>query len=745
MSQAMMGSWNEPCTLSVAGQAFEVTALDGVEGVSTLFHYEATCRCSEELPALDQLIGEKIQLELRDGYGNTRPLAGIVTEAALVATDDDHTALRLLIRPDAYRLTLGRDSRVFQDMTVVDIVSDVLSRGGVDSRWEVTATYQPRVYTAQYRENDWQFVSRLLEEEGIHYWFDHEEAGSMLILADRSIDAPELHGGAAVEFVRDAGASQGGRERVDRFGDAIHVVPTKFTVRSFDPERPKLSIEGSTGEGTREWYAAPGAGPGDPGLAKGRAQLRSEAAVARSDQRSGGGICVRLVPGRLFELGGHTLARLDGRYFVTGCRIHVAQRRTGQTAKVERPLECTFDCIPAAHPYRPPEDTPPPKQAGMQTAQVVGPPGEEVHPDEAGRVRIQQRWDRQGQWDDKAGRFARIVQRGTADSMLLPRMGWNVLTVSEEGSVDVPIIMSRIFDGEHPPRYGLPDAKTRVTFCTATVPGDGSFNELYLEDTAGSQQMFMNASNDMETLIQDTKTETVHQNVGRAVSANCKTDVGDNTAENVVGSQDTKVGASDSLDVGEAFMTLIGADEYMSIGGLKKLWVGLTESTHVIDVRTLIVGGALIDISIGDISLTSPVTNVLVGGAMVKSAVQSLTETVKGMMSVQTIGGAKFELTAQARSITVKGAYTETVGGIMTHRAPCFSDRSDTSLDYTVAGALTAEAPDIVIEGKTSVTIKSGGSSIMIRPSEVVIKTAAFDQSGGGLKATSGGQFKANG
>lgn len=744
MSQATWAFENEPCMLSVEGRSFEVLSLDGIDAVSELFCYQATCRSGEAPPALEELIAARVELRLQDGFGAMRPVKGIIAEAWITTTDEPHASLHLVIRPEAYRLTLGRDSRVFQDASVVDIVADVLRRGGVDARWELSGTYRERVYTAQYRESDWQFASRLLEEEGIHYWFDHDEGGSILVFADRSMDAPELHGGAGIEFVDDAGAGQAGREQVVRFGDAIRVVPSKFTVRSFDPERPKLQVEGSAGDGLREWYDAPGAGPGDPEIAQRRAQLRAEGAAASSDRRTGMAISVRIVPGRLLQLGGHPLARLDGRFFLTRSHLQIRQRRTGETFEVERPLECSFECTPAALPFRPPEDTPPPKQAGLQTARVVGPPGEEVYPDATARVRIQQRWDRQGQWDDQAGRFCRVVQRGTADSMLLPRMGWNVLTLSEEGSVDLPIVVARIFDGEHPPRYSLPDHKTRVTFCTATVPGDGSFNELYLEDTAGAQQMFMNASNDMDVVIQDAKTETVHRNVTRSVGANATTDVGDNTAQNVVGNQETTVAANDSLDIGKAFMTLIGGDELLTIGGLRKLWVGLTESTHVINVRQLMVGGALIDISLGDISLTSPVTNVLVGGAMVKSAVQELNETVGGMASVQTIGGAKFELAAQSRTIKVTGAYTETVGGAMTAKTPCYLDRSDTSLAYTVAGSVESSAPDIVVEGKTSITIKSGGSSILIRPSEVVITTSAFDQSGGSLKATAGGQVKVN-
>ena len=744
MSPASGQVGGEPCSLSVGGESFEVVALEGTEAVSELYRYELSCVCPEQLPDLAALLNAEARIELQDGHGASRPIVGIVTEATALAADEEHRLLNLVVRPPAYRLTLGRDSRVFQDATVVDIVSDVLSRGGIDAQWEVGSSYDERVYTAQYRESDWQFVSRLLEEEGIYYWFDHDQAGSALVLTDHSTDAPELHGGAPIPFERDAGAQQASGERVELFGDAIRVVPSKFTIHSFDPERPALKVQGSTGEGLREWYAARGAGLADPAAAQRRAELQLEAAQAHSDVRRGAGPSVRLVPGRIFDLQGHSLTRLDGRHFVTRSALQIEQRRRGRARAADRPLRCTFECLPAATAFRPPRDTPRAKQAGLQTAQVVGPSGQEVHPDSSGRVRVQQRWDRQGQWDDEVGRWVRVIQRGTAESVLLPRMGWNVLTVSEEGSVDLPVVVARIFDGEHPPTYALPEAMTRVTYRTATTPGGGSFNELRYEDISGSQEMFMNASKNMQVTVNDAKTEAVHNDVTQSIGVNSSSDVGNSASENVVGNQSVTVGGNDEQSTGAALMQLIGADQYLSVGGLRKLWVGLTESTHVVNVRQLLVGGALIDVSLGDVSLTSPLTNVLVGGAMVKCSVNEMNEVVNGWGAYQTIGGAKFELAAINRAGSVTGAYTETVGATMTAKTKTYSDQSDSTLDCTVVGSLEATGKEILVEGTSKLELVSGGSSITITDGEVIVKAPALDQTGGIIVAEAGGKVKFN-
>ncbi len=744
MTDAGRSTGSEACSLTIEGERYDVVALQGTEAVSELFRFELTCLGPTELPELSTLLDLKAHIELDDGHGATRSVIGIVTEVSAMAAEEEHRALRFVIQPPAYRLTLGRDSRVFHDATVVDIVTDVLARGNVEAQWEIGGSYDERVYTAQYREADWQFVSRLLEEEGIYYWFDHDEAGSALVLCDHSTDAPELHGGAVIAFEPDAGARAAQGERIEQFGDAVEVVPSKFTVRSFDPHRPALKVEGSVGEGTRESYAACGAGVTDPAAAKRKAQLRFEAAQACADTCSGAGMSVRLVPGRIVDLQGHSLSRLDGRHFVTAATLRIEQRRRGATAETERPLSCRFDCLPAETVFRPAEDTPAAKQTGLQTAQVVGPTGQEVYPDETGRVRIQQRWDRQGQWDDQAGRWVRVIQRGTAESMLLPRMGWNVLTMSEEGSVDLPVVVARLFDGEHPPIYPLPDAMTKVTYRTATIPSDGSCNELRYEDLSGSQEMFMNASGDMQWTTNDAKTETVHNDVTKSVAVNASLDVGNSASENVVGDQSTTVGGNDEQSTGAALMELIGADQYMSIGGLKQLWVGLTESTHVISVRSLLVGGALIDVSLGNIALTSPVTNVLVGGAMVKASVMEMNEVVNGKGAWQTIGGAKFELAGVNRTGTVTGAYTETVGGTLTAKTKVYSDKADSTSEWTITGSLIADgATEVLVEGTSKIVLQSGGSSITITDKNVTVKAPAIDQSGGNIIA-SGALVKAN-
>ena len=313
------------------------------------------------------------------------------------------------------------------------------------------------------------------------------------MLADTSAAAPDLSGGARVAFAYETGLA-GRSEAIEEMGGVVAVAPTKFSVRSFDPARPKLEVGASVGSGAFEVYEAPGGGPESPAHCALRARLMAEAAGASKAGIAGVSTSVRLAPGRVVAIDGHPIARLSGRYLVTGVTYEVQQRGASTKEDDERAYTCRFTAIEQAVPFRPEAVTPLAQQAGLQSGVVIGAAGAEVFPDPAGRVRVQLHWDREGTRDDVSGKWMRVAQRGTADSMLLPRIGWNVLMFNDEGTVDAPNVLSRIHDAEHPPAYPLPANKTRVVFKTATTPGGGSFNELYFEDRKGQEEMFVNAS-----------------------------------------------------------------------------------------------------------------------------------------------------------------------------------------------------------------------------------------------------------
>lgn len=719
---------DEHASLEIAGTTLQVVALQGREGVSELFHFDVTCASTDDGPTARLLIGEAAVITLRDGFGALREVHGLVAEAARRVHDDGKAQLRIVVRPAVYPLSLGRDSRAFQSSTVVEIVKRVLERSKAPARWEVNGQYQVHVYCAQYRQDDWSFVSRMLEEEGIYYWFDHEGGKTTLVFGDSSASAPDLVGGAFIQFAHETGM-RGKAELIEGLGSMVHAAPTRFTVASFDPQRPRLKVAASVGEGPFEMYEAPGGGPESSAVCAARAHLLQETANAAKTGITGDTTSIRLVPGMVVQIGGHPLARLDGRYLVTRASYKIAQR-TGSHPEEDRAYSCAFEGIKSAVPFRSQAKTPLGQQAGLQTGIVVGAAGQEVFPDPRGCVRVQLRWDREGQRNDASGKWMRVAQRGTADSMLLPRVGWNVLTFNEEGTVDAPSVLSRIHDAEHPPTYPLPANKTRTVFKTATTPRGGTFNEIYFEDRKGQEEMFVNASHDMTVLVQNIKTDSVARDSTRIVGANHTMQIATDLLQHVTRDQSVTISGNETAQIGGGRTKGVDGNEAALIGGRRSLSVAETHTTKVLGTRRLAVGAAMIDLSLGNISANSQRRmSVLVGGAHLKVSAGSITEDV-GTLGVYTVGGAKIEIAKMQRGIDVKDRSFETVGGALIMKTDdAFLDSADKTSKWQVGGAILGEAPDILIEAKDKIELRCGESVITILPDSVEIRAKEFDLS----------------
>ncbi|MBK8259154.1 MAG: type VI secretion system tip protein VgrG [Polyangiaceae bacterium] len=660
----MANSEKEHVALFVSGRPLEVVTLTGEESVSRLFKFHLTCRQTLGESPPEAMIAEDALIVFYDTFGVERHIFGMVAEAEERISDEGTAEVSLTIRPHAYVASLGRQSRVFQDMTVVDIVKDIIGRTPQKSRWEVVSSYTKHEYCAQYREDDWTFAVRMLEEEGIYFWFEHDGGSTTLVFSDQSTIAPDLVGGANIAFAFEAGL-QAEQEVVQEMGTTSVAVPTKFSIHSFNQQKPALKVVGSTGSGPFEWYDAPGGGPDSPDGAARRAQFLNECAVSTSAGVRGLTSSIRVVPGMVMNVVG---SPLDGpsRTFITKTSYQVEQRRRGPAAGgSNRTYTCSFEGIFQQVMFRPRAEMPPAKQAGLQTGMVVGASADEIMPDATGRVRVQLRWDRDGQWNEKAGKWMRVAQRGTEESMLLPRVGWNVLTYNEEGEIDAPNVLSRIHDAEHPPTYALPANKTRVVFKTATTPGGGSFNEVYFEDKKGAEEMFINASKDMIVLAQQVKSDSVRRDSTRLVGMNHSLTVGSDWAENILANQRVSIGANEEISIGKDRLKTVKQNERETIGGMRKVKAGFQYTTSVTKKRNLKVGSAVIEVTTGGISTVSGKNfTALIGGADVKVSTNSISEDT-GKIGTQLVGGAKIEISGLDIPTDSGVSYTETVAGAM--------------------------------------------------------------------------------
>ncbi len=747
-------------------------SLKGEERLSTLFRFEgharvpvSAARGGSGAVVPERVAGDRTTLTLRDLWGSERTVQGLVSEAEVSVHEVGEATVRFVVRPELYRLTLGSTCRAFHDLDVIGIAKKVFQSAGLPARFEIRGDYRVRPYTVQYNESDFTFVTRLLEEEGIFFWFDHA-AASILVVGDHSPALPDLDDAAwrsgAPQGARIAYRPETGLESAYAFlreiGPRPRATPGKFSLGSFDYKRPSFKIaaqEPANDAMPIEYYDAPGAGDDDPAVLAQRAKVAAERARVLAANFEGSTPSVRLAPGRVFDLAGHPFARVDGRYVVVGTSFAIDNVGGLGTGK---PIDVSFHALPVDLPFRPELVVPPAKTPGLQTGAVVGPAGQEIHTDSDGRVRLQQHWDREGKRDESSGRWVRVAQRGVAGSMMFPRMGWNILSLAEEGSADVPVALSRTFDAEHPPPYALPENKTRVAYRTATSPGGGSFNEIRFEDKKGAEEMFINSTGDMNVLVKNNKEEVVHGYMVHKIGVDHSLTVGGTYDVHIEKDQTVSVGANQSEKVGADRQKLIDGSESITIGASRNLKTGVNIETAGKE-RSLKVGAVHMSATLGEVKAQAMMINQLVGGAVVKATPRKMTEVVgstvdantalgflpakaaaaagkltslpgvsgqlsklsaKAGVAIQTVGALKFEH-GLSRKVEVKETYSERVLGAMQLVTEAFSDTAKALLDI-VTTTLDAKAKQsIVIKSDTEVVLKCGGSSITLNDKGIKI------------------------
>jgi type VI secretion system secreted protein VgrG len=703
-----------------------VLSMRGEEALSTLFRYDVEVEIDLPLPDVDEVIGAEAILTMRDQSYKERVVTGVVAEASARAFDNERGRVSVVLRPMMWRQSLGRDCYALQDVDVKKIVDDVLADYTGKYRWALTRSYPEYPYRAQYREDDWTYVSRVLEEEGIHYWFDHE-AGSIAVFADDSTVAQDMPGGALLPWVRES-ALQPKQDAVTELGSTSAASTGRFAAKSYDLKRPLVPIQTKAGAGKHEIYDAPGGGPGMEAILEARVRDQRDANVASRAGVAGLSTSVRPFPGVALELDGHPVAKMNARYLVTRVQVQ---------GDAHRPCSTRFHAIRLEVPFRPLRLTPEAKQAGLQLAQIVGPEGQEVHPDELARVRTILHWDRLGPRNEKGGTWMRVAQRAAPGSMLFPRMGWNVATFNEEGGVDAPSVIWRIHDGERLPEYKLPANMTRVVWKTATVPADGTANEIYFEDREGAEEMFINASRDMNYGILDAKYENVHNDSTRTVGVNHDLKVNASLDERVIGDQRIGIGGNETITVSGMRIKTVSGNETETVGGSRTIRVGDAHRTAVKKDRTLSVGGSLLEITPNSVNMTARDVVTVVGGSVVKIAGEDVSEMAR-KDSLQVISGSKIEIAKKDRALDVDTEWTERVGSsIVCVSNDKYLDNADTTATWIVSASVLGSAPVQHIEAIDSIRLTCGQSVLTLTTEAITITTQNLDLSGATLDADS--------
>jgi type VI secretion system secreted protein VgrG len=491
-------------TTSLGADKLLIRTLQAEERMSGL--YFANMELASEDAKLDfsQLLGQSATVSITLADGTLRHLHGIVARFAQAGTDVRFTTYYAELRPRLWLLTLTSDSRIFQNQTVPDIVQAVCTELGVtDIKQSLTGTYAAREYCVQYQETAFDFISRLLEDEGIFYFFEHAADKHTLVLADDSDAHQACPGLAAARYRKSASDAQREEDALTNCAWERQVTPTKYSLKDFNFTTPSTDLLTSAAgaNGTRELFEYPG-GHATKDAGDARAKRRIEAHEQPATVLRGAGYCKAFRAGYKFSLSGHDRSDLDGEYVLS--RVFHSINPWGYSN--------SFDAYPIASPFRPPRLTKRPVIVGAQTAIVVGPSGEEIHTDQYGRVKVQFHWDRKGKKDENSSCWVRVAQGWagkTWGAIFIPRIGQEVIVSFLEGDPDRPIVTGAVYNGEQTVPYGLPADATKSTIKSNSSKGGEGFNEIRFEDKKDSEELFIHAQKDMKVTVKNDRTTDI--------------------------------------------------------------------------------------------------------------------------------------------------------------------------------------------------------------------------------------------
>lgn len=653
-----------------------------VEGMSELT--EATVELSlgvDDDPT--ELLDHDVTLAWSRGGAPVRTHALRVSEVRYLGARHGHPRFRLALRAPLWFLRLTRDVRKHRDLTAQEIVTKVLGEADIAHRWEIARTPSARPYTVQYRESTLDFVLRLLEHEGIHYVFEDD---GTLVLRDRSSASPPVPGSALYTLRETAGGLAHGAEGLTALRRGARVGSGRATVNDYDWKKPAaglLATQAGARDVALEVYEHQ-VGYRDKSEGDTLARLRVEAYEATKLFVAGASTVLGFGAGRAFEVGHEDGISHSGRYVLRRVEHTFVRHQPGLDLEVMQGLaegasryDNRFEAIPAEVPFRPPLVTPRPVIGGTHTAVVRGPIGEEIHTDTWGRAKVQFHWDREAKGTDEDSRWVRVLQE-TSSSMQLSRVGWEMTIGYVAGDPDRPLALARNINGAMIPSYPQPRNENMMTVKTETYPGKVGYNELRLDDSASTQQIYVQAELNLVSEVKHDQRETIGRDERHDVTVHLQRKVDKDQTLSVGGGETVKIATVDRTAVGDDRTVTIGGDDSIEVAGSSTSQVSGNDVEEVGATRMSIVGG---------ISLPKP--SDLVPKPDLEGAAQS---AAMGVVS----GGGMAAVTAQAKalvptpdSIASKLSSPESLLELLTGN---ISRTARLTLDRTVGGAYLALA-----------------------------------------------------
>jgi len=601
----------------------------GHEGLSQLFHFSADLLSENHSLVYKDIVGKQVTLSLHLPGDDKRSWNGYVNRFATVGGDNRFSFYRAEIVPWLWFLTRTADCQIFQQKTIPEIIRKVFQDHGFqDFQDRTQAAYPQREYVVQYRETAFNFVSRLMEECGIFYFFEHDQNSHKLIFADK----PQVHkncsGQHKVRFNYTPGGTFLQEDIVQSWDAEEELRPGKYALTDYNFQTPNTSLMANVqtvdeigGNTKYEIYDYPGI---HTKKAEGDAltKIRMEEEEALHHLVTGSGNCRSFASGYKFHMDQHPRRDQNGDYVLTEVThsASVGESYSGSGGNSEETYSNHFTCIPASVSFRPQRLTPRPIVQGPQTAVVVGPAGEEIYPDKYGRVKVQFHWDRLGKKNENSSCWVRVSQPWAGKNwgaINIPRIGQEVIVEFLEGDPDRPIITGRVYNDDQMPPYALPDNMTRSTFMSRSTKGGGSgnYNELRFEDKKGSEQIFLNAEKDMDLRVENDSREFVGHDRSLVVKHDQKEKVEGDLHTEVTGNRNEKAGQNMSLQVGQNLYEKSGQNYAHEAGMEIHLKAGMNVVIEAGMQLTIKGSGGFINIGPAGVAISGTLVLINSGGA----------------------------------------------------------------------------------------------------------------------------------
>lgn len=538
------------------------------EGLSVLFDMQLGLAARNPNIELKQMIGQAVTVSLQlsnaAGSSDARYFHGYVTHFAHTGTDGGLATYTATVRPWLWMLSRRVDSRIFQDKNVQDILSAVFSQYSKLSSYEfrVSRTLKPYSYCTQYRETDLHFALRLMEQEGLFFYFEHTKDGHKLIVTNDSVNAKPIDGQVALRYAKSEAFDDEGV--VTQWVAQRQLASDTVSMKTFDYKVPNARryVSGDTPieQGDVDHYEVYDYlglhGFDSPDRGEELARFRLEALAASGKSFSGASNARTLAPCRYFELTDHydpgSSAQENSQFLLTAVRHHGVNNY--QSNEGAASYSASFQCIRKKIPYRPALSVHRPLIAGPQTAIVVGPKGEEIYTDQLGRVKVQFHWDRLGQRNQSSSCWVRVGQPwagGGFGGVQIPRIGDEVVVSFLDGDPDRPLIISRVYNAQNMPPWKLPDNATQSGILSRSTKGSsGNANAIRFEDKQGQEELWLQAERDMRTEVENDEL--------RVVGNDHRWSVGNNHTFNVKVDHVSNTGNNQTVGVGSAFSMLVG-------------------------------------------------------------------------------------------------------------------------------------------------------------------------------------------